>query len=502
MERILATIEDVGLSITLTTVTTATAFGLGLLSSIPAVFWLVLYAFPTVLLVFIYQLTFLVACIILDEQRIQDNRRDCCCWVRASDHITGVRIEGQDHIADRFMGWLGEQLVHPKMKILVLFVFGAFAAVCGWRTSLLEQQFSFTSVLPRDSYLKDLLDGREAYTNKGNIVPGIYFRDVDQADPVIQDQMFQFIEDLVATEQISSAPEFFWLSDFQRFINRTASVHDIPFKEQVDLFLQDPVFWYMHHNNIARDEMGNVTASRVYIDMDLVDPYDVNQNIAALQSQHKVTQAQPINQGRNTFAFFTYVGAYNMWEFYSVSIQELVMTTIIGVVSVTGIAMLMIPHWTAGPIVFPFICVLYVNLLGVIQMAGIYINAVSYIAVTMAIGLLVDFIMHCLLRYYEVPGNRREKCVGMLRTMGSSVLLGGISTFLGTMLLAFASSEIFYTLFVVFLGIVMLGISHGLILLPVVLSIVGPEDQVAISSRKSSWDEHWQPKGKKVLIYM
>merc|ERR1712226_598783 len=97
----------------------------------------------------------------------------------------------------------------------------------------------------------------------------------------------------------------------------------------------------------------------------------------------------------------------------------------------------------------------------------------------MSIGLLVDFIMHVLLRYYECPGNRREKTVEMLKTMGSSVFIGGVSTFLGTLPLAFSSSEIFYTVFIAFVGIVTLGIGHGLILLPVILSIVGPEDQIA-----------------------
>jgi hypothetical protein len=46
----------------------------------------------------------------------------------------------------------------------------------------------------------------------------------------------------------------------------------------------------------------------------------------------------------------------------------------------------------------------------------------------MSIGLLVDFLLHVLLRYYECPGTRYEKTVETLRTMGSSVLIGGITT--------------------------------------------------------------------------
>lgn len=64
----------------------------------------------------------------------------------------------------------------------------------------------------------------------------------------------------------------------------------------------------------------------------------------------------------------------------------------------------------------------------------------------------------------------------MLRSMGSSILLGGTTTFLGMMLLVFSSSAAFVTMFVIFTGIVVLGVSHGLILLPVLLDTIGPLD--------------------------
>ena len=91
---------------------------------------------------------------------------------------------------------------------------------------------------------------------------------------------------------------------------------------------------------------------------------------------------------------------------------------------------------------------------------------------------MVDYIMHVLVRYYESAGNRTEKVMNTLRTMGSSVLIGGISTFLGVTPLLFSTSDIFKIVFIGFVGLVTLGMGHGLILLPVVLSIVGTEDQI------------------------
>jgi Patched family len=121
---------------------------------------------------------------------------------------------------------------------------------------------------------------------------------------------------------------------------------------------------------------------------------------------------------------------------------------------------------------------------GTMHFAGLSLNPLTYIILVMAIGLLVDFIMHVLLRYYECDKpTREEKVLETLRTMGGSILLGGLSTILGVLPLAFATSQIIGTVFVMFVALVMLGVTHGLILLPVLLSYVGPEVCVTTSHR-------------------
>ena len=83
--RIQETMDDIGLSISLTTLTTATAFILGSFSSVPAVYWLCQYCFPTIFFVFFFQLTFFVACIVLDERRIHAKRQDILICRKVED---------------------------------------------------------------------------------------------------------------------------------------------------------------------------------------------------------------------------------------------------------------------------------------------------------------------------------------------------------------------------------------------------------------------------------
>jgi predicted RND superfamily exporter protein len=385
------------------------------------------------------------------------------------------------------MGWYAEHLLRPWVKVSVVCAFTTLFCACAYSTSQLSQQFKLTDVVPDDSYLVGYFDAFDDYSSRTVAAPFVYFRSVDQSDEDVQEQMENYINGLVTIDAIVEPPALFWLRDFKVFMNVSKdSLAQLDFNDQVDAFLANPVFGYIYRDSIARDERGTITASRCTINMDNVDLDDVNEQISALQDQRMITKAQPINQGAKEFSFFTYDPyLYYRWEFYAACAQELALTTIIGVVAVTGVAFLLIPHWTAALFVLPLICVLYVDLLGVMQWFGVHVNAVSYIALVMSIGLLVDYIMHVLLRYYESPGNRMEKTVEMLKTMGASIFIGGLSTFLGILPLAFSSSDIFTTIFVIFMGLVTLGCAHGLILLPVIFSTVGPEDEIRKGTRKS-----------------
>ena len=58
--------------------------------------------------------------------------------------------------------------------------------------------------------------------------------------------------------------------------------------------------------------------------------------------------------------------------------------------------------------------------------------------------------------------------------MGSSVVHGGFSTFLAISVLSVAKSYIFVVFFRLWFGIIVFGMSNGFILLPIILSLVGP----------------------------
>jgi Niemann-Pick C1 protein len=134
-----------------------------------------------------------------------------------------------------------------------------------------------------------------------------------------------------------------------------------------------------------------------------------------------------------------------------------------------------LPHWSGWIFSVATVVSLYIEFLGILQFADIAISGVSFVCVSMAIGLLVDSVMHVSVRFYESTlHSRNDGTKDALTSIGPSVLLGGLSAFLSMIPLLFSTNDFIQTLSVSFMSVVVLGLLHGLILLPVTFSLIGP----------------------------
>ncbi|CAB9506139.1 Pick C1-like protein 1 [Seminavis robusta] len=528
--RIETTMNEVGTSITLTSITTSVAFILGSFSSIPGVKWLCWYAFSAIVVDYFFQLTYFVAILSLDERRLQAYRRNWCCWrtvpvdiddcesqmgviisssVDSSSSRSSSRGRGRrnnddeeetfqdesryasglsrsyetgkhSHFSERFMVWYGNQLMRPWVKLLVILVFATYFGFCGYRATLLKQEFNVEDYTPADSYLRGTLYSLDQYYSLTKPLE-VYFRDVDQSDPEMQQQMRDYVDELAALPQIGEEAPFCWVRDFDQIAERFPQYAfieemDLPFNQKMSLALSNPTIREIYGEDIVVDEeTGDIIASRCLLFLRNLDLTIVKDQIAMLKGQRQVSREQPINSGLEDLKFFSFDPIFFYWELYAEAVDELLFTIVSGVIAVTFVSFVLIPHWSAIFFVCPGIIVLYVNFLGTMQLMGLDINSLTYVIICMAIGLLVDFLVHILLRYYETDGDTREdKVKDTLRTMGASMFVGGLTTFLGVCPLVLSTTHIFMTVFWAFLAMVVLGFTHGLILLPVVLSLMGP----------------------------
>lgn len=148
---------------------------------------------------------------------------------------------------------------------------------------------------------------------------------------------------------------------------------------------------------------------------------------------------------------------------------------------------------------------LVVELAGVMGLAGLKLNPVSSVSLITAVGIGVEFTVHVSLSFLTTLGSRNKRMASTLDHMFIPVLHGGLSTLLGVIMLAFSEFEfivrfenlwffcvlwrrvlflLFLLLlryfFVVMSALIVLGLLNGLILLPVLLSVIGSPSEVSI----------------------
>lgn len=111
------------------------------------------------------------------------------------------------------------------------------------------------------------------------------------------------------------------------------------------------------------------------------------------------------------------------------------------------------------------------------------------------LGLCVDYSAHICHTFLTIGGSKRERSAQTLVNIGPAVLNGGVSTFIAFVLLASSDSHVFSSFFKIFFLVVVFGLFHGLVLLPVVLRIAGPGAYTTSDPSQSS-----KPKQKKETL--
>lgn len=136
---------------------------------------------------------------------------------------------------------------------------------------------------------------------------------------------------------------------------------------------------------------------------------------------------------------------------------------------------ILVVEWKTVVSVSLSLCLTFTNIVGYMHFWGLTIDSVTVIMLVIALGLAVDYSAHIGRAYLEKRGSPNERIVSTLEDMGVAVWNGAMSTFMAVLILGSSDSYVFQTFFKQLFLCIVLGLSHGMIFLPTVLSLVKPE---------------------------
>jgi hypothetical protein len=231
-------------------------------------------------------------------------------------------------------------------------------------------------------------------------------------------------------------------------------VADLSFAEQLDGSFNNSAHHLLYGETVIRDPIsGEVDRIKEGIAI-AREMTGVQNKIDLLSEQRAITVAHPFNKEPSPNAVeraFLYEATFPLFEHLRVLPRELALGMGLSILAVGIVAAVFMPHPTCVLLSVVVIIMVDVAILGVLVLSGKSLESSSMVVLIMSIGLVADYCLHIMHAYLHVDSNNRtERAKLAVERIGVSVLLGGLSTFLGVTLLAFSAGAIFFRFFILF----------------------------------------------------
>lgn len=532
-EQIGRVLGNVAPSMLLCSLSESVCFFLGALSTMPAVKSFALYAALAVLMDFVLQMTAFVALLSLDARRQDRNRCELLCCVTVSTQHPGKPNEG--FLLPFMRKYYAPVLLHRYTRVIVmlLFIFMLCASLFLMFnvTVGLDQELA----MPQGSYMLTYFQYLYKYFEVGVPVYFVTKRGFNFTTEAGMNAVCSSVgcDQFSLTQKIQYAanhpelsyigiPSNSWVDDYIDWLNpgskccrlyvsgkfcpanETALRCPIkcmktpadgvlrPTETQFNRFLPDflgnrPDLQCpkgglgAYDTAVVMDESGEIIASRF---MAYHTPLTNSQEFTAALLRAREL-AENITLGMRDvigtskdFEVFPYTVTNVFYEQYLTIVSEGLFNISLCLLPTFFVCCLLLGlDLRSGLLNLFTIIMIVVDTVGVMTLWGIDYNAVALINLVTAVGISVEFVSHMTRSFaLSTKPTHVERAKEATANMGSAVFAGVAMTNLpGIIVLAFAKAQLIQIFFFrLNLVITLLGMAHGLVFLPVLLSYFGP----------------------------
>ncbi|XP_042241717.1 patched domain-containing protein 3-like [Homarus americanus] len=457
-ERVGCALKHAGASITVTSVTDFVAFAVGSTTVLPALRSFCLYAAVGIASVFFFQATLFVACLSVDQRRLED-RRHGLFWCWKLNNWTPNQCSQMDLCQIFFNDVYAKFLFLAPVKVLVLVVTLVLTCVSGWGLYNIRLQCDFIWFLPQDSYVYHFYLKERYYYQSYGRQGSVFFRNMSLFSELTN------IEELTA--QLKNSKIILdvdsWYDKYKLYWRKQG--YEVPdpqqtegeFLDQLSQFLYSPSGSPYRVRNFRFSSELNCTQKAPTVTFSSID----YRHTSLLTSSEEIQAMKSVRKTVRDMNFTSYVRAWSLaygeWETNQVITEELYRNTSLALAVVFLVTLLFIASFVTSFMVVVCVVLTLVDVGALMHWWGLSIDTVSCFGLILVTGLCVDYAAHVGHTFMTKTGTRDDRARKTVSTIGPAVLNGGFSTFLSFIFLANTRSHVFQTFFKVRVFILLRG---------------------------------------------
>ena len=447
--------------------------------------------FTGIALLFCYlnQLTFFGGCLVLHGRRVAAARHCATClrarsrreMEEAGSHPLRIifcsghpprRAGDDDNICRQLPNHVYPRIImNNGVKCIIIFVYLAYLGLSIWGVTHLDIGFKPEEVVPAQSYMAKYIDSERHYTNtSGPVVMFVVNKPLSYERYDIQVRIRHMLHQARMSQYIDRRKSISWLDNYLRYLHKTTggiNPRDFVMKLSNEFLNKYPE----HQNDIVFNaDRTAIIASRFYVfahkllNSTAEKGFLENMRVVSRNSSLPVTVFSP------SFIFF---------EHHVSILKNTLLTVTVTIISMLLIALMFIPHPIAVMCVTVSMLSVVLGMLGLLCFLRLTLNAIKTTQILLSIGLCSNFTVHLSHSFMTATGkSRNDRVRAALEKVGGVIIREAFILFLGIVMLAFADSYLFTSFFMCMVVVVIVGLSHSLVFLPVLLSFVGPRRSI------------------------
>lgn len=485
-ERMEDTLADAGVSITITSLTDFLAFLVGSISPLPAVKVFCLYAGVAVLFDLFYQITLFGSFIVISGRREDANRHswtclrvrpksdpqnstayNICCAGGVSKRVSD---EPTVHLAITFFQkYFSKLFTHLSTVIVIIFLYLVYLGFSVYGCTNIGEGLKLKNLAEQGSSIHNFLELQaDLFNDPGPSVSVAITEELPYWEQSVRENILKSIDSFHSSDFIK--PKNYtqcWLTDFYEFLDVNQIV--INDRDSFITTLKDRFLSFPQSDRYNLDinfNENSISSSRCVMKI---------QNIETTKKQGEMMLAL-----RNLAASTSYeVGVelvvfspgFPFYEQYIIIIPQTIQTLGIAAASMLAVSLILIPNPLVAILVSLSVISVITGVIGFMTFWGVSLESVSLVNLVLCIGFSVDFTAHIAYAFASSdstlpPTVRISSNLGFL---GYPVLQGAVSTILGVAVLLIVPSYIFQTFAKIIILVMIIGLLHGLLFIPVVM---------------------------------